>query len=318
MTTDLPPSIGLGAGKIILFGEHAVVRGAPALASGLPGGCEARLASSPAGPATLSLIDGTDADRLLDTVRAGDAHNSLALAWSAICAALGCAQDPLHIDATLRVFPGSGLGSSAALAVSAARAILYARDGQPCAPHDPRVVAAVTASEAVFHGRASGVDQAVALSGGLIRFERRPDPSITPLDGRPPLTLAICQAAPGASTARMVQRVMDRHARQTAAMDALDAWVAQLVEAAIPAIYAGELEVLGELMDLNHGALAAMGVSAEALDAACHVARAAGALGAKLTGAGGGGCVIALPAGDPDPILTAWRARGWRAFAATL
>lgn len=308
---------GQGAGKIILFGEHAVVRGAPALASGLPGGCEATASPSSA-PASLSLLDGTSHDTLLDTVRAGEAHSSLARAWSAVCDALGCGDAPLHVNATLHVFPGAGLGSSAALAVAAARALLHAQTGLPCDPHDPRVIAAVSASEAVFHGRASGVDQAAALHGGLIRFERRPEPHITPLRDHPPLTIAVCLASPGASTARMVQGVMARHARRLDHMTALDAWVGQLTEAAISAIYAGDMAALGELMDLNHGALVSFGVSTEALDAACHAARAAGALGAKLTGAGGGGCVIALPDGDATPILDAWRERGWRAFAVTI
>jgi mevalonate kinase len=308
----------VGAGKIILFGEHAVVRGAPALASGLPGGCEALVTSQPSGPARLSLHDGTAGDALLDTASAGESHTGLARAWSAICAALGMTGAALHVRATLYIFPGSGLGSSAALAVAAARALLSAAAGAACDPHDPRVMAACAASEAVFHGQASGVDQAAALHGGLIRFVRRPQTTITPITGHAPFKLAVCQAAPGASTAEQVAGVMARHARQTTLIDELDGWIGQLTEAAIAAIHAADWPMLGELMDLNHGALVSLGVSTEALDTACHVARRAGALGAKLTGAGGGGCVIALVEGDARAILDAWNACGWRGFVTTI
>ena len=90
---------------------------------------------------------------------------------------------------------------------------------------------------------------------------------------------------------------------------------------AIDAIRARDLSRLGELCDLNHGLLASLGVSTQELDLACHIAREEGALGAKLTGAGGGGCVFAIVDAEEDrreAILTAWRARGLRCFATTL
>jgi mevalonate kinase len=97
--------------------------------------------------------------------------------------------------------------------------------------------------------------------------------------------------------------------------------IEQIVEDAIDAIRARDLSRLGELCDLNHGLLASLGVSTQELDLACHIAREEGALGAKLTGAGGGGCVFAIVDAEEDrreAILTAWRARGLRCFATTL
>ncbi|HWO11384.1 MAG TPA: hypothetical protein VNN80_17945, partial [Polyangiaceae bacterium] len=76
---------------------------------------------------------------------------------------------------------------------------------------------------------------------------------------------------------------------------------------------------LGALMDRNHRLLGELRVSTPALDAACDAARAAGALGAKLTGGGGGGCVVALasPEGAAS-VLDAWRRAGLTCFDATL
>jgi mevalonate kinase len=76
---------------------------------------------------------------------------------------------------------------------------------------------------------------------------------------------------------------------------------------------------LGELLDRNHRLVSELGISTPAIDDACAIARAAGALGAKLTGGGGGGCVIALvdAAGSPR-VLAAWQQRGLHCFEASI
>ena len=72
---------------------------------------------------------------------------------------------------------------------------------------------------------------------------------------------------------------------------------------------------LGQLMNLNQMLLSGLHVSTEAIERACQVARDAGALGAKLTGAGGGGCIVALADLDPGPVLSALRGAGFECFA---
>jgi mevalonate kinase len=92
-----------------------------------------------------------------------------------------------------------------------------------------------------------------------------------------------------------------------------------LVLDARAALRLGRTSELGALMDRNHQLLSELGVSTPALDAACDMARAAGALGAKLTGGGGGGCVLALAGeGGTAPLLEAWRQAGLVCFDATL
>jgi mevalonate kinase len=68
-------------------------------------------------------------------------------------------------------------------------------------------------------------------------------------------------------------------------------------------------------MDLNQMLLSGLMLSTEEIEAMCRLAREAGALGAKLTGSGGGGCVVALAADDPEPILESWEKAGFRSFS---
>jgi len=88
-----------------------------------------------------------------------------------------------------------------------------------------------------------------------------------------------------------------------------------LVQNARLALEAGDHVGLGKLMDLNQVLLSGLMVSTEEIETMCRLAREAGALGAKLTGSGGGGCVVALVKGDPDPVLASWAKEGFRAFA---
>src|SRR5581483_7544137 len=89
----------------------------------------------------------------------------------------------------------------------------------------------------------------------------------------------------------------------------------ELVEEAERALAASDLAGLGRLLDVAHGLLCALRVSSPAIEALVHGARAAGALGAKLTGAGGGGAVIALAPGHEGDVLARWRRDGFTGFS---
>jgi mevalonate kinase len=92
--------------------------------------------------------------------------------------------------------------------------------------------------------------------------------------------------------------------------------IASLVENAALAIEAGDLPAVGRLMDLNQMLLAGLMLSTEAIEDLCARARSAGALGAKLTGKGGGGSVLALVADEAaaELVLASWRSAGYEAF----
>jgi mevalonate kinase len=103
-----------------------------------------------------------------------------------------------------------------------------------------------------------------------------------------------------------------------AVADGVLALMGQLADDAEQALARGDVDGLGRILDTAHGLLAALRVSSPELDALVHDARAAGAIGAKLTGAGGGGAVIALAPGHERDVLSRWRAAGFEGFLAEI
>jgi mevalonate kinase len=294
------------SGKIILLGEHAVVYGSPALAAGLDRGVEAN-----ARRADRAVLE------LGERRASADDGSELARAFTALLGSL--AAPPVAVRVQLELPAGSGLGASAALGVGIARAVLACVE-----PHGDaaalstraRVLAAADAWERIFHGNPSGIDAAAAESGGCIYFTRANGP--TPVSVKRTLALAIAVAGPPSSTRAMVDAVSRLAERRPDLVGKSVAGIGALVDNARLCIEAGDLPGLGKLMDLNQMLLAGLMLSTEAIEKACETARRAGALGAKLTGAGGGGSVVALADLDPEPVLAAWRAEGLTCFAANV
>lgn len=313
---------GHGRAKLILFGEHAVVYGKPAVAAGLPRGASATVQFSDAPTHQLTLRSALDEDVYAKVECGASDENTeddpadgerLRRAFAAMIGHFDCPRS-LQVAVTIEVPMGVGLGSSAALSVAVARGIGELL-GQP-KPVDE----AVQASERVFHGTPSGLDQMMASSKSGVYFYARGYDSeleMAPIEG-PPLTLAVCVAGPAASTAEMVDKVAQRKIREPQLIDFVNQLIGDAARAASAALADGDWARVGELMDINHGALVSLGVSTRAIDAACHVARDAGALGAKLTGAGGGGCVVALTPDGAEDVLNAWAEHGWSGFEATI
>ncbi len=301
-------------GKVILLGEHAVVYGAPALAAGIDRGARATATPLPAGEASHLRIGDV-------TLTRGAPGDDRALAFAALLDE-GSPLPPLAVSASSDLPPGAGLGSSAALGVAIARAAIAASgrsvdaphdaDNEP--PHDADAIARATAWERVFHGNPSGIDTTAAAIGGCFRFTRA--------EGARPLTpardLVLCVGLTGVvtSTREMVEGLARLRARKPDMVDRAVDGIASLVGNAALAIEAGDLSAVGKLMDLNQMILAGLMLSTETIEHLCSLARAAGALGAKLTGKGGGGSVIALAGDDAgaDAVLASWRAAGYESF----
>lgn len=277
---------GTGRGKVILLGEHAVVHGTPALAAAIDRGATA---VATLGAAHLSI----DPWR----VSVPRTHElPLARAFDALLTAMG--KDGLDVKATISLPGGAGLGSSAALGVAVLRAIddLFESTRDQGSAEELALV-----WERVFHGNPSGVDTAMALAGGVAMYLRNPPagtPRLRPIRPRNAFRLVIGESGEGASTKEMVEEVARQLARAPErtqkTFDAIDA----LVRNAELALVDGDLRALGQLMDMNQALLSSLMVSTAALEEMCIAARGAGALGAKLTGGGGGGCMIALVDSD--------------------
>jgi mevalonate kinase len=303
---DAPASFGRACGKVILLGEHAVVYGVPAVAVGIDRGARARAVAldDRSAPSRLR-IRGWEIE-----VAERDAHD-LARAFRAVLAETRRTRAELAavlVEAEADLPPGGGLGCSAAIGVAVARALA------PIAG-DEELAERAMAWERVFHGNPSGVDAAVAARGGCVWFVK--GEAVEPLHARGALHLCVGSTGVAASTKSMVEAVARLRERRPEIVAKTFDGIRSLVGNARLAIEAGDRYALGKLMDLNQMLLSGLFVSTTEIERMCDLARGAGAHGAKLTGAGGGGSVVALVAGvsGAEKVIEAWKREGFDGFA---
>ena len=212
--------------------------------------------------------------------------------------ALGLDTGALAVEIRCRDdLPGwSGLGSSAGFCVALARAAARAAGLDDS---DEAINRAAYEGERVFAGNPSGIDNTVATYGRTVWFRRGDGRGPCFLRLGTPLAMVIGNSGFPSHTAAMVDRVARFRDASSGRFRQLCREAEALAVRFRVALEAGELPDLGDLMNQGHGLLQDLGVSHATLDGMVTICREAGALGAKLTGAGGGGCMIAL-ASDPE------------------
>lgn len=306
--------MALAYGKVILVGEHAVVYGVPAIAVGFGVAATATARVAEQSSLTIGMRRWQLAGRDSETPAAAEGR-----AFGALIASVASGDRPPEIEAEVQLHQpsGVGLGASAAIAVALARAVSDAL-GKPAEQRPPaELLAAAQAWENVFHGKASGIDAATAFHGGCLWF--RPSEPAETLRIPRPLSLCVAVAGPAVSTRLMVESVAAFRQQNSQRFELLLQSIHALVQEARVALLLGRSRELGALLDRNHGLLSDLGVSTPALDTACQIARDAGALGSKLTGGGGGGCVLALTEADStERVLAAWHQQGLQCFEASV
>jgi len=274
-------------GKIILVGEHAVVYGRPAIAAPVwEVQAQATVSDTPGEACRLV------APQIGLNIRLADAapDEPLALVARLALGKLGAASPPeWRIEARSDIPMASGLGSGAAISAAVARAI-FAHAGREI---DADALSQIVfASERIHHGRPSGIDNTVIAWEAPIWFVKGEAPqAVRP--GRP-FTIVIADSGVPASTRETVAHVRQGWERDQARYEGWFDEMGEIAAKARTAIEAGQLRRLGRLFDKNQTLLERIGVSSPTLERLIDAARHDGALGAKLSGGGRGGNVIAL------------------------
>jgi hydroxymethylglutaryl-CoA reductase len=278
---------GVGFGKAILLGEHSVVYGRHAIA--VPAPLSVRVKVEDSGEGVTLMIPSWGIEYQLD--KEPDQRQSFEKPAGAILDQLELSNK----DMTIEVFPdiprGMGLGGSAAIAVAIIKGL---SNHYNLALSDDEVNRMAFESEKIAHGNPSGIDNIMATFGQPIIFRSGETPLVEPLNINDNFSLVLGFARNEGSTAKMVGNVQKGWERNTSIFEKIFDDIDQLVLKSVAAIQDNDFNTLGEMMNLCQGMLNALQVSTPELERLISIARAAGALGAKLTGGGGGGAIVAL------------------------
>jgi mevalonate kinase len=297
---------GTGFGKTILIGDQFVLDGVPAIVSSIPFETVT----------TVERIDGEgwilQDDRIEVPGYKDKKREQQGESIDRILDVMGIdvKATPVKITVGGTLLAGSGVGASAAICVSLARA-LNAEFGLGYSIEEINRVA--WQGEFPYHGVASGVDNTASTYGGLLlfwledgqqHFERIESPR--------PFEIVLANSGVTVNTAALDEFIDEQKTGDPELFAArLDAIRAQVVDMK-KALEAGSLESVGKIMTANHELLTAMGMSHETLDHMCGTALEKGALGAKVTGGGRGGYMVSLTPGTElqTAVASAFEADG--------
>jgi len=288
---------------VILFGEHAVVSGAAALGAAVDLRVRARIEDLPgrveiSAPDLRITLAGIALDPLTGAVLTNDVREGAVHATRYISAVLRefGAKD-LRVTVESEIPPASGLGSSAAVVVAALGALSshLALD----LSIDEIAKEAHRIERSVQEGLGSPTDTAIAAFGGYQIVEG----SAKPIE-LPEIKLVVGFTGMPHDTRAEVEKVQRFRARYPEIVDPVFRAIGEISRLAPDCIRDRRLDELGRLLNTNHGLLEAIGVGTRELSELVYASRGAGrAFGAKLTGAGGGGCMIALPRTETQDVL---------------
>lgn len=285
----MPVLTSSAPGKIILSGEHAVVYGHPAIAFPVPQvRVQAFIAARPTAPQEeIQVI--SDLVHLNSPLASLKPHHPIRLAVEIVKQELRLEHLPafeLRITSTIPV--GSGLGSSAATAVAVVRAVSgFLGAILP----DQTISDLAFRVEKQIHGSPSGIDNTVTAFNHPVYFVR--GEPILALKVPVPLAFVIGDTGISSSTRAVVDDVRRMRDENPTRVDAILQKIGALTREMRAAMETGRLEQLGALINANHNLLAELEVSSPQLERLVAAARAAGAQGAKLSGSGRGGNMIA-------------------------
>ncbi len=287
--------------KTIITGEHFVVHGSYALAAAVDRRVRVEVQESGRLSISSNSVSGSEALRPMELViEAISKEHSV--------------RPNLRVRVSSGVPGGAGLGSSASTMVALTSAV--SRLNSLKLPLK-EVVRLAMVGETEIHGRPSGVDVNVCAYGGVILFRMGKTPRRVALGG--PRRLLLVYSGKQRSTRLQINKVFDMKSEQPGLFRGLAGSINEVSLMAAERLTDGDMPGLGRLMTLNHAVLSRVGVSTDALDGLVDRLLVAGCLGAKLTGAGGGGSVLAIaPKGREESIISGLQRAGLDAFKASI
>jgi mevalonate kinase len=216
----------------------------------------------------------------------------LRLAAEATLKHIGSSNRGVHVNVECEIPVAAGLGSSASTTVAVIAAVARSKRIELS---KKEIFELAFVPENFLHGKPSGVDQATCIYGGAILFNRPFSVKTLRLKREP--TIVVCDTGIHHATRILVGGVVQKSQKESKDFQNYLVKVREISYGVEKALREGDDEDLGTLMYQNHELLRKIGVSHPELDRLVGVARGAGALGAKLTGAGGGGCIVVLARG---------------------
>ena len=278
---------GIGHGKIILLGEHSVVYGRHAVA--VPAPVNIRTKVQDTEDEILLMIPSWGVEYRLD--KNPEKRQSFEKPAGLILDQMGLSKQGMKIEVFSDIPRGMGLGGSAAIAVSIIKAL---NNHFKLALNQDEINQMALESEKIAHGNPSGIDNTMATYGHPLIFRNGDNPLIEPLNINETFSILIGFSSTEGLTAKTVGIVRDLWRKNPGVYEKIFDEIDSLALQSIQAIQNNDFELLGQLMNINHGLLNTLQVSTPELERLIMIARESGALGAKLTGGGGGGAVIAL------------------------
>ncbi|OAQ53996.1 hypothetical protein HTG_00270 [Natrinema mahii] len=299
-------------GKVYLFGEHAVVYGEPAVPCAIEQRARVEVRRRDDGRLRVNAEDLSLNGFTVEYGATADARPDVDVPESLVTAATQYVDGAIEqvrevtgaeeagFDVTIEsdIPLGAGLGSSAAVVVAAIDAAT--RELGVTLDRGELAERAYRTESQVQDGQASRADTFCSATGGAVRVEGDDCRSLE----APELPIVIGFDGGAGETGQLVAGVRDLREEYDFAAHTVEA-IGDVVRNGEDALADGDVEEIGRLMDFNHGLLSALGVSSRSLDTMVWAARDAGAHGAKLTGAGGGGCIVALdPTEETETALS--------------
>jgi mevalonate kinase len=280
---------GIGYGKTILFGEHFVVYGLPGIASAIS---DYTLAEVEEGNDGLTFIDNRPAVEGYKDTKQDEISRELESIFNFM--KIDVNKTPLKITLSGNLECASGIGASAALASSIARAL---SEHFNLGLNDDQINEIAYEGERGGSGTPSGIDNTCSTYGGMIIFEKNlsggPN-KIQLIDVGKPLEIVMASTGITQETKEVVADVKKEKEKDPAKFDKIFAEYKKIFDKALISLKKGDIKHVGKLMDENQELLRQITVSCPEVENIISIAKKNGALGAKLTGTGRGGLVICL------------------------